>query len=84
MFRGIGKRLCQLKKHGSSVDRKRFVVNALKCFGISCLSGSKVEISDGSMEWKHFIITCTLNMNNKQISTYALIDCGATGITFID
>jgi len=30
------------------------------------------------------VITCTLTVNNQEISTHALIDCRATGIAFID
>jgi hypothetical protein len=37
------------------------------------------------MEWKHLVITCTLTMKGKEIPTmHALIDCGATGIVFMD
>jgi len=73
-----------LKKDGSSVDGKSFALNALKCFGISRLSVSKVEVLEGSMEGKHLVITCTLTVNNEKIPTHALINCGATGIAFMD
>jgi hypothetical protein len=66
------------------VDGKSFVLHALKCFGISRLSVSKVEVLEGSMEGKHLVITCTLTVNNQEIPTHALIDCGATGIAFMD
>jgi hypothetical protein len=66
------------------VDRKSFVLNALKCLGISRLLVSKVEVLEGSMEGKHLIITCSLTVNNQEIATYALSDCGATGIAFMD
>jgi len=69
---------------GSLVDGKSFVLNALKCFGISRLSVSKVEVLEGSMEGKHLVITCTLTVNNQEIPTHALIDCTATGIAFMD
>jgi len=36
------------------------------------------------MEGKHLVITCKLTIHNKEIPTHALIDCGATGIAFID
>ena len=36
------------------------------------------------MEGKHLVITCTLTVNNQEIPTHALIDCGATGIEFMD
>jgi len=43
-----------------------------------------MEGLERSMEGKHLVITCTLTVNNQEIPTYALIDCGATGIAFID
>jgi len=36
------------------------------------------------MEGKHLFITCSLTVNNQEIPTPALIDCGATGIAFMD
>ena len=66
------------------VDGKSFVLNALKCVGISRLSVSKVEVMEGSMKGKHLVITCSLTVNNQEIPTHALIDCGATGIAFMD
>ena len=66
------------------VDGKSFVLNALKCFGILRLSVSKVEVLEGSMEGKHLVITCSLTVNNQEIPTHALIDCGSTGIAFMD
>jgi hypothetical protein len=66
------------------VDEKSFALNALRCFGISRLSVSRVEVLEGSMEGKHLVITSTLTVNNQEIPTHALIDCGATGITFMD
>jgi hypothetical protein len=65
------------------VNGKGFVLNALKCFGISRLSVSKVEVLEGSMEGKHLVITCSLTMNNQEIPTHALIDCGATCIVLM-
>jgi hypothetical protein len=65
-------------------DRKSFVLNALKCFGILRLSVSKVEVLEGSIEGKHLVITCPLTVNNQEIPMHALIDCGATGIAFMD
>jgi len=43
----MGKRLSQPKQDGALVDRKSFVLNAIKCFGISRLSVSKVEVLKG-------------------------------------
>jgi hypothetical protein len=36
------------------------------------------------MEGKHLVITCSLTVNKHEIPTHALIDCGATGIAFMD
>jgi hypothetical protein len=36
------------------------------------------------MEGKHLVVVCQLSFNKKNITTHALIDCGATGIAFID
>jgi len=83
-LRRIGKRLVQPQQDGSLVDRKSFVFNALKCFGISRLSVSKVEVLEGSMEGKHRVLTCTLTVNNREIPTHTVIDSGATGILFMD
>jgi len=83
-FRGIRKRPSQLKEDGSSVDTKSCVLNALKCFGISRLSVSKVEVLEGSLEGRHLVITSTLTVNNHAIPTHALMDCGATGIAFLN
>jgi hypothetical protein len=66
------------------VDRIRFVLNILKCFGILELSFRMVEVLEGSMEGKHLVITWTLTINNQEIPTHPLIDCGATGIAFKD
>jgi len=73
-----------LKEDGSSVDGKSLYLNAFKCFGISRLSVSKVEVLEGSMEGKHLVITCTLTVNNQEIPTRAQIDCVATRIALID
>jgi len=56
------------------VNGKSFVLNALKSFGISRLSVSKVEVLEGSMEGKHLVMTCSLIVNNQEIRTHALID----------
>jgi predicted aspartyl protease len=41
-------------------------------------------IEEGSIDGNHLIVTYTLSLNNKEIPTHALIDCGATGYAFID
>jgi len=35
------------------------------------------------MEGKHLVITCTLTVNNQEVPTHSLVDCGAIGIAFI-
>ena len=82
-FRGIGNRASQLKKDGSSLDSKSCISDVLKCFGISRLSVSKVELLAGSMAGKHLVITCTLTVMNQEISTHVRFDRRATGIAFM-
>ena len=36
------------------------------------------------MEGKHLVILCNLFFGDKTIATHALIDCGATGVSFVD
>ena len=36
------------------------------------------------MEGKHLVIICSLTICDQMIQTHALIDCGATGIAFMD
>ena len=36
------------------------------------------------MESKHLVVKCLLKIKDKVINTHALIDCGATGIAFVD
>lgn len=76
--------MSQLKKDGSCVDVKSLVSNAVKCFVILGLSVSKVEVLEGSIGREHLVMTCTLSMNIKQITTDGLMGCGAMGIPFID
>ena len=66
------------------VDGNSCVSDVLQCFRISCLSVSKVEVLEGSMEGNYLVITCTLTLNAQQIPTHTLINCRVTGITFMD
>jgi hypothetical protein len=66
------------------VDGKSFVLNGLKCFGVLRLSVSKAKLGEGSIEGKHLVITCSLTKNDQEIHTHVLIDCGASGIAFMD
>jgi hypothetical protein len=53
-------------------------------FGISQFSGQSAEIKESSMKSKHLVVKCSLKIGGKFIDSHALIDCGATGIAFID
>jgi predicted aspartyl protease len=53
-------------------------------FSISSTIVKDAAIEEGSIDRNHLVITYTLLLNNKEIPTHALIDCGATGYAFID
>jgi len=36
------------------------------------------------MEGKHLVVLCNISFGNRIVATHALIDCGATGIAFVD
>ena len=36
------------------------------------------------MEGKHLVILCNVSFGDKTIASHALIDCGATGVAFVD
>jgi len=36
------------------------------------------------MEGKHLVVLCKISFGNRTVATHSLIDCGATGIAFID
>ena len=69
---------------GSVVDQTSFALNAIKSFQILHLSVHKVEVLEGSMEGKYFVITYTVPVGNWEKLPHALIDCGARGISFMD
>jgi hypothetical protein len=79
----VGKSFVQFKKDGDCTGNESpLSVNA--SFGISQFSIQSAEIKEFSMESKHLIVKCSLKIGDKLIDTHALIDCGATGIAFID
>ena len=43
-----------------------------------------MDVLEESIEGKHLVITCSLTIGDQVIQTHALIDCGATGIAFMD
>ena len=49
-----------------------------------CLSGLSMKSNGFSMDGDHLVVTCILSTGFRQIPTFALIDCGATGYAFID
>jgi predicted aspartyl protease len=55
-----------------------------KILSISSTAIRDTAIEEGSMDGKHLIVTCDLSFNHKKIPTHTLIDCGATGYTFVD
>jgi len=36
------------------------------------------------MEGKHLVVLCNISFGNRTVATHTLIDCGATGIAFVD
>ena len=51
---------------------------------ISVVSLTEVELTEDQLDGKHIVISCLLSFGDIRVQTYALIDCGATGYTFVD
>jgi hypothetical protein len=51
---------------------------------VSGFALQKIRAEEVSLDGKHLVITCTIIVNENSICTYALIDCGAIGIAFMD
>jgi hypothetical protein len=80
---GVGKCLSQCNKDGNCAGNESpLSVNTSFC--ISQFSIQSAEIKESSMESKHLVVKCSLKIGDKLIDTHTLIDCGATGIAFID
>jgi len=45
---------------------------------------SSLSVGEGLMEGKHLVVLCRISFGNRTVAAHALIDCGATGIAFID
>ena len=45
---------------------------------------SSLSVGEESIEGKHLVVLCKISFGNRTVATYALIDCRATGIAFID
>jgi len=70
---------------GHCTGHKSFLsTNVSPSFGISKFSIQSAEIKESSVESKHLVVKCSVKIGEKLISTHALIDCGATGIAFVD
>jgi len=82
-FHGVAKWLSQLQMDGSSIYSKSFGLDTLKCFGISHLSVSNLEVFKESLAGKQLVIVGTLTVNSLDIATHRLIDCKATDITYM-
>jgi hypothetical protein len=53
-------------------------------FGISQFSIGSAEIKESLMESKHLVVKCLRKIGDRLIDTHVSIDCGATGIAFVD
>jgi hypothetical protein len=62
----------------------KFPLSMNASFGMSQFSISIAEIKETFMDSKHLVMKYSLKVEEKIIDTHALIDCGATGIAFID
>jgi hypothetical protein len=51
---------------------------------LSIFSMADINTKERFIDEEHLVVTCTLEVNNKRIRTFALVDYGATGYAFID
>jgi hypothetical protein len=52
--------------------------------GISQFLISSAEIKESLMDNKHFVVRCSLKIEDRLINSHALIDCRVTGIAYVD
>ena len=45
---------------------------------------SDKPIKEESLDGEHLIVTCNLSTSEDKIPTHSLLDCGATGLSFVD
>ena len=82
---GVRKSSDQSNKDGNGAGHESPLSTIVKSrFGISQFSISSAEIKESLMESKHLVVKCSLKIGDRLIDTHALIDCGATGIAFVD
>ena len=51
---------------------------------VSSVSFTEVELTKDQLDGKHIVISCSLSFGDIPVQTHALIDCDATGYTFVD
>ena len=53
---------------------------------MECVSGVVVtgEVLENKFDGHHLILKCTLVDTHRRLDTHTLIDCGASGFSFID
>src|SRR5258706_1172598 len=51
---------------------------------ISSLSVSDVELNENSLDGKHLVVKSSVAFGDSVVSTHSLIDCGASGFSFVD
>ena len=51
---------------------------------MSSVSLTEVELTEDQLDGKHIVVSYSLSFGDIRVHTYTLIDCGATGYSFID
>ena len=51
---------------------------------MSAVSLMEVELTEDQLDGKHIVVSCSLSFCDIRVHTHALIDCPATGYSFID
>jgi hypothetical protein len=83
--RRVGKSLSPGFKRLSQGESKHLSIRLnQEKLSVSGFALQKIRAEEVSLDGKHLVITCTIIVNENPIRTYALIDCGATGIAFMD
>ena len=59
-------------------------VSNVLSFHLSGFAVFHFPVDEKALDGRHLVVKCRLHNNNKDISVNTLVDCGATGISFID
>ena len=51
---------------------------------ISSLSVLDIELNENSLDGKHLVVKSSVAFGDSVVSTHSLIDCGASGFSFVD